>query len=643
MYKLKNFTIYFLSFVLILTSLTVLPSTKLFASAQTKRLAGDDRYITAIEISKAGWNEAQNVILATGEDFPDALSAAPLSKQLNAPILLTVKSSLNDKLVEKLERLKADKVYIIGGIGVVSTNIEAQLEAMGKTVIRIAGDDRYSTSIEVAKYLNSNFAKSKEIVVATGENFPDALSIAPIAANKGLPIILASKTGLSKDVKKYIDDNGITKAYIIGGTGVVSDAVMQELPGPERIKGSNRYDTNAAILERFKDELDFSETYIATGEDFPDALAGSALAPKTLSPIVLTSKTPEASIKDIMEFKYSLMTGINVLGGDGVIPASTLQKLIPVTNTAGNSNGNLANGSFVASQGDWIYYVSYPTDDQGYFITERVGLYKMREDGSGKTQLSAGDIRYINVVGDWVYYIDNVYIFDSKGNIEDISRELYKIKTDGTNKTKLTDDSIYDINVVNDWIYYSNRSDGGKLYKMKTDGSNKTMLFDDYVSYINVSGEWIYFDKGSFEGIYKIKTDGTGLTCLYEGIAREINVIDNWIYFDASVYIEGQSGFQTKDKRDQRLFKIKTDGTGLTQLGNDRASIFNVSGDWIYYLSNYDYEKIYKIRLDGTSRAKLCDDMYISPIIVIGDWIYYYDKSTLYRIKTDGTGKESID
>ncbi|MGK0468137.1 MAG: putative cell wall-binding protein [Clostridium sp.] len=211
--------------------------------------------------------------MATGKNFPDALSAAPLAKQLNAPILLvgkTLDSTLNTELI----RLNVKNVFIVGGEGAVSKAIKEQLEQNHLTVTRLAGNNRYVTSLNIANYIVEKFNVGTEIVVATGEGFPDALSIAPIAANKGMPIILSPKNQFPDSAKKYITDNKVTKAFVIGGTGVISDKVMQQLPSPERLGGADRFVTNVTILNRFASDISFDKTYVATGNNFPDALAG---------------------------------------------------------------------------------------------------------------------------------------------------------------------------------------------------------------------------------------------------------------------------------------------------------------------------------------------------------------------------------
>jgi putative cell wall-binding protein len=245
------------------------------AVTSTERLAGSDRYATAIKISQEGWTTgaSPNVVLAMGENFPDALAAAPLANQLEAPILLTEPNTLSNELLAELSRLGAQDIYIVGGEGVISKAIVNQLEEANFKVRRIAGTDRYETALEVAQFISSEFKEMSvsEAVVATGENFPDALSIAPIAASKGMPILLSPKDSLPDRVIAYLTEHKVTKTYVVGGVGAISETVMNRLPGAERLSGEDRYETNKAVLRTFDDDLNFDNVYAATGENYPDA------------------------------------------------------------------------------------------------------------------------------------------------------------------------------------------------------------------------------------------------------------------------------------------------------------------------------------------------------------------------------------
>lgn len=291
-----------------------------------ERIEGEDRYQTSIAISKYGWPSGSlTAILATGEDFPDALSAAPLARKYNAPILLTNPKTLEYSLMEEMKRLKTKKVYIVGGMGVVSKDIEIQLVSMGIEYTRLSGNDRYETSITVAREVGG----SDTAVIATGENFPDALSIAPWAASSGVPILLTPPDKLPSALLEYVNKNNIKNTYVIGGTGVVSDSAISGLPGVQRIEGADRFGTNLAVLNKFGSQFNLGKLYLATGGNFPDALSGSALAALGNSPVVLTDKGVLPGVKAYMNVNEAKLNQVYFLGGDGVISPSAIAGVIP--------------------------------------------------------------------------------------------------------------------------------------------------------------------------------------------------------------------------------------------------------------------------------------------------------------------------
>lgn len=289
------------------------------------RFSGKDRYETSFNIFKNNWVSSDYAVITTGETFPDALSAAPLAKKYNAPIILTKPDSLSTDVVSQLKKTGVTKAFLIGAEWAVSKNIENQLVSMGITPTRLYGDDRYNTNLAIAKYLKPN----GEVAIATGEDFPDALSIASIAANSNMPILLVNKNTVNDKIINYIKDNNIKKAYIIGGTGVISansEKYLSQFTSVKRLSGANRYETNVNVLTYFNDRLRLGEVYFATGQNFPDALSGSVLAAAGSHPIVLADNNP-----DLSTIRYTLKnSGINqcIFGGDGVLPDSVIKGII---------------------------------------------------------------------------------------------------------------------------------------------------------------------------------------------------------------------------------------------------------------------------------------------------------------------------
>lgn len=320
-------------------SLIVLTFSSVRVSAQgtTKRLWGMNRYETSAQISNSGWTKSDYAVIASGENFPDALGAAPLAKKYNAPILLTQKDTLDANTASQLSRLGVEHVFIVGGPGAVSSAVENQLKNKGIVVDRFYGSNRYETSISIAKQMGN----PSEIVIATGEDFSDGLTVGPIAANKGIPFILVPKTNLPSVVKDYIADKNISKTYVIGGNDVIDDTVASQFPNVERITGSDRYQRNANIINKFSSNIDFSKVCIASGENFPDALSGTAYAALNSSPVFLVSPNLGASEKSFISSKLLNVKETNVLGGEGAVSQAILNSITTPSVSTGNDDSNI--------------------------------------------------------------------------------------------------------------------------------------------------------------------------------------------------------------------------------------------------------------------------------------------------------------
>ena len=283
-------------------------------NTDNKRVSGASRYHTAVEISKKGWADgsADTVIIARGDSFPDALAGSTLAYEKNAPILLTGET-LHQTTKDEIKRLGAKNAIVLGGEAAVSKKIVSELKGLGLKVDRVAGSGRYETAVDVAKELKG---QADTAILAYGLNFPDALAIAPYAAEKGYPILLTEKDKLSKATKEYLAKNkNIKNIIIVGGEGVISKKVQDSLKGynVERIAGLHRYDTAAKVAAKFGKS---KKAYIANGNSFADALTGAVLAAKEGAPLLLVEadKLPFATknaIKNIDKFTF--------LGGNAVI------------------------------------------------------------------------------------------------------------------------------------------------------------------------------------------------------------------------------------------------------------------------------------------------------------------------------------
>lgn len=276
---------------MILAGCLVFSSGTTFASTQKYVLAGENRYETAVKVSEYGFNRASNVVLVNGTSIADALSATPYAKMKDAPILLTEKNSLNFDTRDEIRRLKASNVYIVGGKSVVSDSVVNDLKKLGCNVYRIAGSDRYETSLNVAKEMDKKEDISEVAVVNGITGLADALSVASPAASRHIPIILSSRDNLWGS-EKWMNDEKISKSYIIGGKAAISVDVENKLNNSERLFGQNRWETNAEVLEYFFNTNDLYNVYLAKDgslnqNQLVDALAAGSVAAKENSPVIL--------------------------------------------------------------------------------------------------------------------------------------------------------------------------------------------------------------------------------------------------------------------------------------------------------------------------------------------------------------------
>nr|WP_276245325.1 cell wall-binding repeat-containing protein [Virgibacillus profundi] len=289
------------------------------------RISGEMRYDTAIEISQEGWETSDTVILSRGLEFADALAGVPLAHKLDAPILLTPNDDLRDNTLEEIERLGAGEVIILGGTGAISENVVEELEEADLDVRRIAGGTRFETAALIASEVSPDGAE--EVVVVNGMDFPDALSVASHAAKEGLPILLTKSESLPQVTEAAISDLNAGKTIVVGGTMVVSDEILEQLPDADRLRGADRYETNVEVAKHFG--VENKHMYVATGKLYADALTGAVLAAKNDSAILLVSDEVPKGVSEFMTENDA--NRITIFGGEGAVSnnvADMLEKII---------------------------------------------------------------------------------------------------------------------------------------------------------------------------------------------------------------------------------------------------------------------------------------------------------------------------
>ena len=296
------------------------------------RAAGETRYATmAALLPKAPWKAERTVVLASGSNYPDALAAASLAGAYDAPIVLTEPNSLSVDAADMIEQLSPNVIYVVGGEAAVSksaVDTAAYYAADGCKVFRIAGDTRLETSLAIAKRVRQKSTASDTLIVATGFNYADALSVSPFAFVYKSPIFLCGSDGLSADAISYISGAGFKRAILVGGTAAVPDRVKHQLTSAgissgsiPRLAGATRYETSAKIMSYAVNAgMNVSNVYLATGKNFPDALAAGPVAGMLRAPLLLVDPGIEYAHTVLANYRGSVNVA-TVVGGTSAVSA----------------------------------------------------------------------------------------------------------------------------------------------------------------------------------------------------------------------------------------------------------------------------------------------------------------------------------
>ncbi len=293
-------------------------------------ISGNNRYLTAIKGSQTAFpNGSSAVVIATGENFADALGGAGLAGALDGPLLLTQKASLPGPVMTEVGRLNAKKAYILGGTGAVSAQVEASLKTKLGTnnVIRLQGSNRYQTADRVAaetiRVLNTSGTYTGDAFVATGANFPDALGASPIAAAQGMPVFLADPTRSTVPLPA-----SVKRVWITGGTAAVSAPTETSLKrslgtaNVKRLAGGNRFDTAARVAAFGVGRgMSWEGVGITTGMNFPDALAaGPALGSRGAVMLLTDTNAVPQHTSTALSANKTKISRVTFFGGDAAVP-----------------------------------------------------------------------------------------------------------------------------------------------------------------------------------------------------------------------------------------------------------------------------------------------------------------------------------
>ena len=306
------------------------------------RIEGGDRVDTSIDTSEELFpNGTDAVVLANCERYTDVLTANPFAIQIKAAALFTYKDKLPEKTLKEIERLGAKKIYISGGYDAVSKKVVDELINKGYDVFRFDGVNRYDTARKIAIKIRENGNKNVA-ELASGENYPDALSMTSMAVKDNAPILLTKKDSIPSYTKQALAEWDIETIKIAGLDEAISNNVEKQIKNGFAIEENNKKDSNvydgAKLVSRFggKDRYETStviakESYpnsklgvYATGEKFPDALIAGNYAGRKKAPVLLVKKDtlPESVKKYIANSKIEKAT---IIGGSKAVSDNVIE------------------------------------------------------------------------------------------------------------------------------------------------------------------------------------------------------------------------------------------------------------------------------------------------------------------------------
>jgi putative cell wall-binding protein len=324
------------------------------------RISGSDRFDTGVKVSEYRWAATTDtaaaankhpgaVVLATGLSFPDALAGVPFAAKQNASLLLTDGSALNSSVEAEIKRiLPADgsrTVYILGGYNAVSKAIESHVTGLGYKVVRYGGNDRYGTALQIAHAMGD----PAHVVVARGDDFADALSAGPLAADifgtgtgptyVPAAIVLVDKaTGFDPATKAYVQGKLGTNGLSVIAVGGAAAGAVAPLPGvvatgvtpnAAQIAGRDRYDTSHIAANVFAQSNPNAPVGVATGTAFADALTGGAYMASVSGPLLLTDPNVEqAPTTQAVQQVAATTAEVDVFGGVKAVSAGIYNNLV---------------------------------------------------------------------------------------------------------------------------------------------------------------------------------------------------------------------------------------------------------------------------------------------------------------------------
>lgn len=293
------------------------------------RVAGADRYATAADGSDRFGSGVATAFVVTGEGFADALAASAAAGAAGAPVLLTAREHLPAATADALRRLAPRKIVVVGGEAAVASSVVASLRTLAP-VSRLAGPDRFATAAAVSR---DRFDPGVTAAyLAVGSDFPDALAGGAAAARAGGPVLLVGRDTVPEATMAELQRLKPDRIELLGGPAVVTDGVLDRLRSDtaakvRRIAGADRYETAVAVSATAFPPAR-SAVYVAIGSNFPDALAGGAMAVSDDAPVLLVPSSGPLPAAVRTELARLRPNRIVALGGTAVLPDAVVREVV---------------------------------------------------------------------------------------------------------------------------------------------------------------------------------------------------------------------------------------------------------------------------------------------------------------------------
>jgi putative cell wall-binding protein len=320
------------------------PVVATLALDRVKRAGGPERIGTAVEVSRATFDRADTVVLATAEAYPDALTGAPLAAANAGPLLLTGSGALDLRVTAELDRLGTSRVLLLGGEAALSGRVVEALADAGIATERLAGATRFETAAVIARHLGADAA---DVYVVEGQHddpargWPDAVAVSGLAALQQRPVLLTLRDATPAATLEALTDLGTARVTIIGGEAAVSRRAAAALADPggdgvgtvalHRLAGSTRYETSARVADRaLAAGVTTHDVWAATGRSWPDALTAGPAAAAQGGPLLLVDGAAASPAADGWLDANRPVQRLHLAGGTAAISQAMADRLAAI-------------------------------------------------------------------------------------------------------------------------------------------------------------------------------------------------------------------------------------------------------------------------------------------------------------------------